>query len=115
MEGFTFIIAQKIDKEEIPRHISIIVDVFGNVDIGLCDPAVALEMMKIIFAVGKTLYTTSPQKLDTKAWTEGDGLQMVEWVRRTSAVFARRFVGDFEIMEVSLKFDVLNSGHQRHD
>jgi len=115
VEGFAFIIAQKTDKEEIPRHISIIIDVFCNVNIGLCDPAVALEMMKIIFAVGKTLYTTSPQKLDTKAWAERDGRRMVEWVRQTSAVFARRFIGDFEIMEVSLKFNILKADHQRHD
>ena len=100
VEGFTFLISRNIDKEKIPGHCSAIFDVLDTIDIRSCNSDTALETLKIVFAVGKTLYTTSPEKSEAKVWKEGQGRQMAEWVRQTCAIFADRFNQDFEIMEV---------------
>jgi hypothetical protein len=102
VEGYTFLVSQRIHKDEIAQHVSIIIDAFGNVDFESCDSGTALNVLKVVFAVGKTLYTTAPGNLNSKAWTEGHGREMVEWVRITVATFSRRFSEDFEIMEAFL-------------
>jgi hypothetical protein len=100
VEGYMFLIAQSIDEDEIPQHIAYLIEAFGNVDIGSCDPVIALNILKIVCAVGKTLYTTSPSKMDSNKWMGGQGREMAEWVRGIVIVFSRRFSEDFEIMEV---------------
>lgn len=100
VEGLTFLVAQSIEKEAIPQHLAPVVSVFEGLDVGGCEAPLALEALKICFAVGRTLYTTSPGKLDAGVWNVGIGAEMAEWTRRTVALFSRRFVEDFEVMEV---------------
>lgn len=100
VEGYTFLIARSVDEDEIPQHIASLIEPFGSVDIGSCDTVMALNILKIVYAIGKTLYTTSPSKLDSNKWAGGQGREMVEWVRSIVVVFSRRFSEDFEIMEV---------------
>lgn len=100
VEGYTFLVAQSLGKEEIPRHISPVFQAFANLDLESCDSALALEALKVCFAVGRTLYTTAPGKVDALAWTDGVGLEMVDWVGRSVAMFSRRFPEDFEVIEV---------------
>jgi hypothetical protein len=100
VEGYTFLIAQNSDKDQLPQHLSAIMEALGIVDVEQCDSSTALYVLKIIFAVGKTLYTTAPRKLSAPTWIEGDGRKMAEWVRGTIATFSQRFPEDFEVMEV---------------
>jgi len=99
LEGYTFLVAQTVDKEDVARHISPVFQAFANLEIGSCTSGVAVEALKICFAVGRSLYTTAPGELDTRAWTEGVGLEMVNWMGRSVATFSRRFSEDFEVME----------------
>ena len=99
VEGYTFFVAQRIGKEDIPRQISPVFQVFSNLEIGSCTSEVALEALKIWFSVGRTLYTTSPGELDAKSWTEGMGLAMANWIGQSVATFSRRFSEDFEVIE----------------
>ena len=114
VEGYTFLVARSIDKDEIPQHISVLIEAFGNVDIGSCDSVIALRILKVVFAVGKTLYTTSPGKLESKEWIEGHGREMAEWVRGIVATFSRRFSEDFEVMEVILPLTSLRIGYHKY-
>jgi hypothetical protein len=100
VEGLTFLVAQSIEKEAIPQHLAPVVSAFEGLDVGGCEAPLALEALKVCLAVGRTLYTTSPAKLDASVWNAGIGAEMAEWMRRTVAVFSRRFVEDFEVMEV---------------
>jgi hypothetical protein len=100
VEGYTFLVAQNVDKDSIPEHIWPIFQAVANLDVGSCDSGMALEALKVCFAVGRTLHATSPGKLD--AWNEGIGLEMAHWMGRSVAVFSRRFPEDFEVMEVFL-------------
>lgn len=111
VEGYTFLVSQSINKDEIPQHISNLLEAFGTIDIGSCDSITALMVLKVISAVGKTLYTTSPRKLESQAWTEGHGHEIAEWVRRFIATSSNRFSEDFEIMEVFQLSPMLNIGH----
>lgn len=100
VEGFTFLIAQSIEKESIPQHLASVVSAFEGLDVASCEARLALEALKVCFAVGRTLYTTSPGKLDASVWSVGVGAEMAEWLRSTVAVFSTRFSEDFEVMEV---------------
>ena len=91
---------EKDEDDEIPFNRFPLMEAFGNVDTSLCDSIMAFRILKVVFAVGKTLYTTSPGKLESKEWTEGHGREMSEWVRGIVAMFWGRFSEDFEIMEV---------------
>jgi hypothetical protein len=103
VEGYTALVAQSVDEEQIPQNISVILEAFGSVDTGSCDCDEALEVLKVISAIGKKLYVTSPGKLQVKAWTEGNGREMAEWVRDLVSNFSRRFAEVFEVMEVCLE------------
>lgn len=114
VEGYTFLVARSIDKDELPQHISVIFSAFRDLDISSCEAGTALEALKVIYGVGKTLHTTSPAKLTLEAWKEGRGREMGEWVRGVVATFAGRFPEDFEIMEVVLFLRLLMVGHNEH-
>jgi len=101
VEGYTFLFASRLDKEAIPSLISSILEPIVSVNVQHCDSAVALSVLKIVFTVGKTLYTTAPGKLEADSWINGKGKEMSEWVRFNVKVFVHRFADDFEVMEVS--------------
>ena len=100
VEGYTFLVARSVDKDDLPQHISVIFSPFRPLDLGSSEGPMALELLKTIYGVGKTLYTTSPAKLTSNAWKGGIGRGMADWVREVVAAFANRFPEDFEIMEV---------------
>ena len=106
VEGYTFLVARSMERDEIPGHISIIIEAFGDIDYNSCDSGTASKILKVVFAVGNTLHTTSPGKLESKEWTEGQGREMATWVKRVVGVFSRRFQEDFEVMEVYLCISV---------
>jgi hypothetical protein len=114
VEGYTFLVAQNVDKEDLPQHISVIFTAFRDLDISSCEVATALEVLKVIYGVGKTLHTTSPAKLTSDAWTEGRGREMGEWVREVVATSAGRFSEDFEITEVVPFLHLLMVGHNEY-
>jgi len=99
VEGYTFLVAQRVDKEDVPRHVSPVFQAFANLDIDSCTSGVALEALKIYFAVGRSLYTASPGELGARAWTEGVGLDMANRIGKSVATFSRRFSEDFEVIE----------------
>ena len=100
VEGYTFLVARSIDKHDLPQHVSEIFSAFGVLDLGSLEVEMALEVLKVVYAVGKTLYTTSPGKLSSGVWADGVGREMAEWVRGVVATFSGRFPEDFEVMEV---------------
>ena len=100
VEGYTFLVAQSIDELDLPQFVSVVFSAFGAIDLDSCEANMALGLLKMIFAVGRTLYTTSPGKLSSGAWTTGRGREITEWVRRTVATFLGRFPEDFEVIEV---------------
>jgi len=106
VKGYTFLVARSVERDEIPRYISIIIEAFGDIDYNSCDSGTASKVLKVVFSVGNTLYTTSPGKLKSKVWTEGQGRDMATWVKRVVCVFSRRFQEDFEVMEVCLYISV---------
>jgi len=115
VEGYTFLVAMSIEKDDIPEHISVLMEAFGNVDINSCDPNLAFRILKVVFAIGKTLYSTAPRKLESKGWTEGYGREMSEWVRGIVAMFCGRFSEDFEIMEVIYHLALLRIDYHKYD
>jgi hypothetical protein len=90
LEGYAFLVARSFP-EEIYLHLSFIMEALQVVD--ACDSVMALEVLKIVFAVGKTLYTMSPAE-------SNDAHEMAHQIRETVAKFARRFGEDFEVIEV---------------
>jgi len=114
VEGYTFLVARSIDIHDLPQHVSEIFSAFGNLDLGSLETEMALEVLKVIYAVGKTLYTTSPGELSTRVWTDGRGREMAEWVREVVASFSGRFPEDFEVMEVVSSGIPLNVGHHEY-
>jgi hypothetical protein len=115
VEGYTFLVAQSIDKHDLPQHVSEIFSAFGELGLGSCEAGMALEVLKVIYAVGKTLHTTSPGKLTSGVWTDGVGREMAEWVRGVVASFSSRFPEDFEVMEVISPWTLLNVGHREYN
>lgn len=113
VEGYTFLAVLNSDKEDVPSNIRILIEAFEDVNIETCDSTQALDILKIGLAIGKTLYTTAPAKLDAIAWKQGEGKKMGEWFRRVVATFSQRFGDDFEIMEAIteiLHFSLSNRG-----
>jgi len=106
VEGYTFLIAQSVPAEDEVRFLSfIIIEALKGVEFSdpnsFCvDSNIALQVLKIIFAVGKTLYTTAPAKLNELAWREGDGSELADRVRKAVVLFWGLFGEDFEVMEV---------------
>jgi len=115
VEGYTFLLARSIDKHDLPQHVSDIFSAFGVSDLGSLEVEMVLEVLKVIYAVGKTLYTTSPGKLNSGVWTDGVGREMAEWVRGVVATFSGRFPEDFEVMEVVSSCTRLNVGHYEYN
>lgn len=115
VEGYTFLVARSIDKHDLPQHVSEIFSVFGVLDLGSLEAEMALEVLKVVYAVGKTLYTTLPGKLSSGVWMDGVGREMVEWVRGVVATFSGRFPEDFEVMEVVSSWTRLNAGHHEYN
>lgn len=114
VEGYTFFVTQNMDKDEISQYVSYLIEAFDNIDFTSCDSEMALQVLKIVYSIGKTLYTTSPGKLASEAWTTGRGRDMAEWVRRIIITLSRRFPDDFEIMEVTSRFTMLRAGYYKH-
>lgn len=114
VEGYSFLVARTMDKDEISQHVSVIIEAFEHIDVRSCDSVMALRILKVVFAVGKTLYTTSPGKLESKDWIEGHGREMAERVRGIVATFSRRFSEDFEVMEVTLPVMLLRVGYHEY-
>jgi hypothetical protein len=100
VEGYTFWTGINTPKEDISSKIGILIEAFGDIDVDSCDSAAATNILKLGFAIGKTLSTTVPAKLDAAAWKQGAGKELTDWFRRAVATFSRRFGDDFEIMEV---------------
>jgi hypothetical protein len=115
VEGYTFLVARSIDKHDLPQHVSEIFSAFGLLDLGSLEAEMALEVLKVVYAVGKTLYTMSPGKLSSGVWMDGVGCQMAEWVRGVVATFSGRFPEDFEVMEVVSSWTRLNAGHHEYN
>jgi hypothetical protein len=100
LDGYIFLFASKSDKEDIPLIISTVLDPIVTVGVQHCDSVTALNISKVVFAIGKALYTTAPGKLGADSWTRGEGRAITDWVRMMVGVFVDRFGNDFEIMEV---------------
>jgi len=104
LEGYIFLFASRLDKEIIPGVISSILRPMLSIDVQHCDSIGALNVLKIVFAIGKTLYTTAPGKLDADSWIHGEGRKMMEGVRFLVKMFVNRFGEEFEVMEVCLEW-----------
>jgi hypothetical protein len=100
VEGYTYLIAQRVETEHIPENIGNIVRIFGSVDGDVCDPVMALQILKIVFAIIKSLHSYAPSKLSSPAWEESPGRDLAEWMRDLFIIFSQRFSDSFEIMEV---------------
>jgi hypothetical protein len=81
VQGYTFLVARTIDKHDLPQHVSEIFSAFGVLDLGSLEAEMVLEVLKVVYAVGKTLYTTLPGKfkcgwmvLATRWWSGSEGL-----------------------------------------
>jgi hypothetical protein len=100
LEGYVYLIAQSVDAQHIPDSVSNILGAFANVDIHACDPGMALDMLKVVFTIGKTLHSFAPSKLSSQAWSEGPGRDLASRTRDLITASSQRFSDSFEILEV---------------
>jgi len=105
VESYAYVVARNLDAETIPGSIAKMLEGFSNIDFRTCDSDTALHTLKIVFAIGKTLHTTAPRKLENPAWERNGGRQMQLWVRSTVIKCFERFILEYEFIEVRSRME----------
>ena len=99
VRSYTRVVAVCTLEERLPGRIADLLDGFPGIDFRSCDPRTALDALKIVSVVGKTLQVRAP-RLRSPVWEEGVGLEMQLWVKSVVVTCFQRFHLEYEFMEV---------------